>query len=77
MEVRIVQFGITFGKHAENYLKDRKYEMSSNLFETPTQQHIRRLLLVKKVSEIPTIKNRNTNYSCVLHSKSVHLTGRN
>ena len=77
LEVRTVQFGITFGKHAEIYLKDRKYQMSSNFFETPTQQHIRRLLLVKKVLEIPTIKNRNTNYSCVLHSKSVHLTGRN
>ena len=77
MEVRTVQFGITFGKHAKIYLKDRKCQMSSNFFETPTQQHIRRLLLVKKVSEIPTIKNRNTNYSCILHSKSVHLTGRN
>ena len=71
MEVHTIQFEITIGKHAKIYLNDRKYQISSKIFETLPQQHICRLLLVKKASEIPTIKNRNTNYSCILHSKLV------
>jgi hypothetical protein len=48
---RTVQFRITFGKPKEIHLNGRKYQTSSNFFETPTQKHTRRLLLIKKVSE--------------------------
>jgi hypothetical protein len=46
LEVRTVQYGITFDKHAENHLNDRKYQTNSKFFGTPTKKHICKLFLV-------------------------------
>jgi hypothetical protein len=73
LEVCTVQFGITFGKHAEIHLNDRKYQKCAKIVENPPQQHICRPLLVKKkfrsmndifskiVSQSICVKNKMTN----------------
>ena len=71
MEVRTVQFGITFDKPVEIHLNDGKYQTGSKFFETLTQKHIHRLLLVKKFQRMkgifPKVTSESLFYICLIN----------